>query len=460
MPAGTPYISTDPTTGQMIATYPDGTVVPVNPAAAPMMETQPSQAIGVPQHALPGDTRGTTAPDPRFEAISPTPAGGTDGVSGSATPGRRSYGGGQDYDGGGYRTSSRYGSSYGGASSTPRYADGSVPGQTRIPGGSSGGRVDEAPTYRETIYSPSGAMAGPLGVRAPDSETPSSMTRRAFDSSGRSYAERGTHTSPIYDKFAAKGQAMESKVRGMASAIQGKLSGTSSGYSSGGSSYGGSSYGGSSYGSTKVQEPKEPAMRGLAKHMDPVQAMEVGSHPTFMLPKLFPNVSGASPFYQNLASMPAAQLAMLSKRSFDGGPSDLVNAVGKFYQNAGGPDSDLPDFNDVMANLQHPGKGVSTMFEGEKFRPNMARRGESESYTNPGYVYGKEPPPAGIAATSYGTMLDAALSLLPMETAAKYGSAPGGYGSYLIDKWGGKALKRPAGKGKPINSWVGKRIGL
>lgn len=66
-----------------------------------------------------------------------------------------------------------------------------------------------------------GASAGPFGVQSPRADVPSMMERRAFDEHGRAYAERGTHTSPMYDKFAAKGNAMEAKVRGMADNIQG-----------------------------------------------------------------------------------------------------------------------------------------------------------------------------------------------------------------------------------------------
>ena len=43
-------------------------------------------------------------------------------------------------------------------------------------------------------------------------------------------------------------------------------------------------------------------------------------------------------------------------------------------------------------------------------------------------------------------------------TAQKYGVASGGWGSYLLDKWASKAMKRPPGKGKPVYRYVGKKL--
>ena len=190
-------------------------------------------------------------------------------------------------------------------------------------------------------------------------------------------------------------------------------------------------------------------MRGLAKGMDPTQAANIGLHPSFLLPKLFPGFSGASPLYQSLADLPAAQLGML-RGNWKGTPSSTVNAIGSVYEKIG-KDSWFPSADKMLGNLAKPGKGIEEMFGGVK-----AGRGDQESYTAPGYQYGMEPLNASYAADQYGALLDAALLPLASETAAKYGSE--GYGGWLIDKWGSKALKKPAGKGKPIYASVGRKL--
>jgi hypothetical protein len=90
--------------------------------------------------------------------------------------------------------------------------------------------------YRPQVTQPdTGASAGPFGVQSPRADVPSQFAQRAFDSSGRAYADRGSHTSPLYDALRAKGDAMAARVRGMADTILGgAAAGGSSGYSSGG----------------------------------------------------------------------------------------------------------------------------------------------------------------------------------------------------------------------------------
>jgi hypothetical protein len=57
-------------------------------------------------------------------------------------------------------------------------------------------------------------------------------------------------------------------------------------------------------------------------------------------------------------------------------------------------------------------------------------------------------------------LLDAALSGAPQAMRTKYSSEPGsgGWGAYLIDRWGSKAMKKPAGKAKPTYKSVGRRL--
>jgi hypothetical protein len=440
-----PVYSVDPTTGEEIITYPDGTVEPVtgNFESAPVA----SRPAGTEQtDANPAVTTGGFVPvtdtsTPVTAPVSDTsdaPASGSTYSPRGGYSGRRSYDSGGGYDGspdgylpqyanGGLHPSRTGGTDLAGLGDRIRAANGQPPGSS----------------YREQIYSPSGASAGPFGTSAPSEGAAGADW--AFTPSGHPTSGGGGGTHPLYDRLRAKGQAMESRVRGMASGFG---SGGGGGYSSGGYSSGGYSA------AAPPETPKPPRMHGeWAKGLDPTQAMELAYRPTFLLPTVFPKMSGASPAYQLLSDMPAYQLGILSKRGFDGGPSDVANAVGNFYEGAGGPKNDLPEFDKVFRNLSDPksGGGIDQMFSGVE-----AGRGDQESYTSPGYVYGGEPPAAGIAAQSYTSMVDAALSLLPAPTAMKYGSE--GYGGYLMDKWGSRALKRPAGKGQPINTWVGKRL--
>ncbi len=191
-------------------------------------------------------------------------------------------------------------------------------------------------------------------------------------------------------------------------------------------------------------------MRGRwAKGLDPSQAAGLSLRPTAMLPRVWGGLSGADPAYQRLANLPAAQLAMLSN-GYTGTSQSLANTVGRVYNQAG--KGTLPSTGKLVGNLTSS-KGINEMFGGVK-----AGKGDQESYTNPGYVYGQEPLMLGEAATTLGGLLDASLINEPLTTQAKYGSAPGAWGSYLIDKGSSKALKKPAGKGKPLNTYVGKRL--
>lgn len=193
-------------------------------------------------------------------------------------------------------------------------------------------------------------------------------------------------------------------------------------------------------------------MRGRwARGLDPSQAAGLSYRPTAMLPRVFGGgFSPANPVYTRLATMPAAQMAMLSGH-YKGTPESLANSLGTLY--AGAARSKLPSTSRMIGQLTH-GKGVTAMFAGEK-----AGKGDYESYTNPGYVYGAEPLPMGEAASTVAGLLDAALYGEPLSVQLKYnGTTPGSWGSYLIDKGSAKAMKKPAGKGTPLNRWVGRRI--
>ncbi len=168
-----------------------------------------------------------------------------------------------------------------------------------------------------------------------------------------------------------------------------------------------------------------------------------------MLPRALPGLTPADPLYGRLADLPAGQIATLM--GGQGTPEDIANNLGKLYERAG-TQGWLPSTDRLLKNLGR-GKGIETMFEGQKAGPN-----DMASYAQPGYVYGQEPMPMGEAAYTYGGLLDAALFQEPLATAAKYGVESGGWGSYLVDKWASKALKKPPGKGTPIYKSVGRKL--
>lgn len=215
--------------------------------------------------------------------------------------------------------------------------------------------------------------------------------------------------------------------------IQGAIGGGSSGYSSG-------------YDDGGI--PRPDRLRGpYARGLDPTQAAGLTLHPTAMLPRVFPNLTPADPLYGRLASLPVGQWAAILGR---GTPQSIANKTGSIYQRAAA--GATPSTTRLLRNLRQGG-GIEDMFEGVKAGPR-----DSESFAQPGYVYGQEPMPMGEAAYAYGNLLDAALSSEPLLTAEKYGVASGGWGSYLVDKWASKAMKRKPGRGKPIFRSVGSRL--
>jgi hypothetical protein len=107
----------------------------------------------------------------------------------------------------------------------------------------------------------------------------------------------------------------------------------------------------------------------------------------------------------------------------------------------------------MQRSLVHS-KGINAMFSGQK-----AGKGDYESTLAPGYAYGQEPLPMGEAAGTMAGLLDAMLINESLPVQAKYsGSMPGSWGSYLIDKGSSKALGKKAGRGVPLNKFVGRRI--
>ena len=226
--------------------------------------------------------------------------------------------------------------------------------------------------------------------------------------------------------------------------IQGALQGAGFGNASSTSS---SAYDPHLYDTPTPKTPKPEPMHGPWAHgLDPGQAAGLVYDPTAMLPRVFKNLDPSNPMYAELSDLPVGAWGLISGK---GTPQSIANKVGNLYQNAG-TTGHVPAPGSLLHDLTR-GKGLEDMFQGVK-----AGKGDAQSYYNPGYVSGKEPMPMGTATQTFGPLLDAALWGLPADTAAKYGST--GPGAYLIDKWGSKALKKPAGAGKPIYRYVGRHM--
>lgn len=134
-----------------------------------------------------------------------------------------------------------------------------------------------------------------------------------------------------------------------------------------------------------------------------------------------------------------------------GTPQSTTNRIGTIYHRAG-TSGDLPSTQRLLRGFTR-GRGTQDMIMGVK-----AGKGDYPSSIAPGYVYGQEPMSATEAVGTAGPLLDAALYGLPLNVQAAYGSGPGGWGSYLFDRWASKAMKRPAGKGPSVTRYVGRRL--
>ena len=396
MPAGSPYITLDPNTGQTVAIYPDGSVVPVSQSAAPTGGTDGSQG-----------QQGASRPveqqeEPWFAGAVPEPAG-----SGWATGTDRPSVGGDES--GGYANASGY---EGFAGGLPNYANGR--------------------NWEDIIPTPGGEVAGTQFLAAgrydgSDGGYPSGGFVRGIGQGARGGSGGGGGgASDLYYQ-------LRGKLQGIAGNLMGGSS--SSGYSS-------------DYSSPRA--PKERMRGEYARGLNATQAAGLSLRPTALLPHVFKGLSPADPLYNRLAALPAAQMSMLMG-GYSGSSEDLANNLGNLYE--GAARGNLPSTGKMIGQLGKS-KGINEMFGGVK-----AKGGAMESYTSPGYAYGQEPLAMGEAAYTLSGLLDAALYNEPLRTQMKYGgSAPGSWGGYLIDKGSSKALGKKAGKGTNLNKYVSRRI--
>jgi hypothetical protein len=215
-----------------------------------------------------------------------------------------------------------------GTASVPTYRDGSTHpafgGAPRVPGGqwasqSSGG------SNQEQVHVPGGASAGPFNTSAaPAPRQQAQGGGTFFNKDGLS--GKGGGTSPLYDKFRAKGDAMAGKVRSMGTG------GTSS------SSY---NYPSSNY---KPYEPETPKMKGFARKFEPEQALGLYSRPSMMMPRIAPGFMPENPRYGDIESLPMTELTMLT-----GGKKLSAPKVDE-YGNLTAKDRSLSDFTNALAD--------------------------------------------------------------------------------------------------------------
>lgn len=218
-----------------------------------------------------------------------------------------------------------------GTAPRPSYANGVQnplwSGQPLTPGGTYRGPNGGSSGYQKQVSVPGGAAAGPFETRG--AYPPSQHSYGGDSTSGGGGANAGAN-SPI-------GQKLESKVRGMASKIQGFGSPNSSGYSSSGYS--------SNYKAPNPYEPGTPRMRGLASKLDPTAAAGLYSNPQMMMERVAPNLNGASNRYSEISSLPASELALLT------GGNKLSAPKRDLYGNLTDKDRSLSDYSNSLASL-------------------------------------------------------------------------------------------------------------
>jgi hypothetical protein len=338
--------------------------------------------------------------------------------------------------------------------STPTYRDGSQHplqgGQPRIPGGmyrGPAGAVDGG-SGPQQVFVPGGAAAGPYDTSAAHNRP--WQAEKALAGASRPWLRdsgRGSNAHPMYSamrsKLSAKGNAMEAKVRGMASGMGsggGGSAPSSSGYSSGSNKAYARQQHQYNQDAREQQRAYEDGsylydsykMRGFSKKMDPQQAEGLMYRPSMLLPKVAKGLPSTSPRYKDVAALPAAQLSMLrygSRGKAKDGPSQFTNNLAKFYEQAAGS-GNLPSYDQLTGNLA-TAKRKSPL---------------GAMFTNQ---------PLGFGAQNYESMVTAIMGstgLDPRMAAARTETTQG-----LIDQYGSRMLKKPAKKAQPINRWVAKR---
>jgi hypothetical protein len=327
---------------------------------------------------------------------------------------------------------------------------------------------------------------------------------RAFNEKGHPI-EGGRGTSPMYDRMRARGASLRDRLEGAAARIR---SGAQSFGGGGAQSYGGGgsqSYGG---GSTRQRQSRQsqrielPATRTRYKDVfgvNPLQANDLWGAPTTMIPRAVKGLDPRSPEYAHLANLPAAEMAMLmgGKGGGLGTTTTLRGQKDPSYTDRGAYRAGRPGTNVTTVRASGPGAALARnlptlygraaekgwlpstgrmlrnlgssgvtdeLFGGvaydERGAEQRMRHGRMpltyESSTVKGYEAGREPMPVGTARTTLMGLLDAALYSEPTAVGMKYGST--GWGGYLADRGGGRALGQPPGRGRTLNRTLTSRL--
>jgi hypothetical protein len=256
------------------------------------------------------------------------------------------------------------------------------------------------------------------------------LTQRAFNSSGRPYGG-GSGGGGGYD------------VRGMIADARSSLMGKVGGM------FGGESAAAPAGGSYQfpTADAVKPRMRGMARGMDPEQAGAVLARPSLMLPKLSRGVDPNSPFYDTMESLPASQIALLTtsgrKATEKNKLSQQINATGDVYQGK------VPDYETLVRGLTHAKKNSAL---GQLMKPPKVGSaldptgGTGDYYTSP-LTTATDTLSGLIGAIGQASNLDDRVISAQMDE-----------GNYLIDKFGGKALKSKPSKMPMLNKKVGKKL--
>lgn len=285
------------------------------------------------------------------------------------------------------------------------------------------------PSYRQQVYVPGGAAAGydTRAARAPRGGN----ANYGGSGGGGASGGGGGGASSLYWAWRNK--------------LMSKL------YPGSGSGYSGSSYPSSS---SAYQAPPEPKMRGFAHRFDPTEAQAFASRPSMMIPLVDKGLDSASPFYQDVASMPLGQLALLQGAHKRTTPltstSDYVNALHRTTSNIVNQEQ-LPSFDQMMHDLTHA-KRNSVL--GTQLQPQVP-----ESWTQyPGQTkknYQWYTPPLQTALGTVSSVLGAATSLgLDDRSAAAVMS----YANGQLDKYGAKMAKKPPYRLKDLGRKLGHAI--
>jgi hypothetical protein len=207
-------------------------------------------------------------------------------------------------------------------------------------------------------------------------------------------------------------------VRGLISAWRSKL--TSSLYPGSGSS---------SSGYSAYPEPPQSTMRGAAKGMNPDQAYGLYYRPSMMLPRVAPGLDPASPNYADIASLPATQLANLTKGARGGDSlSHFTNSLASVYDRVANREQWF-DQDKMAANLTYPNSRSAL---GQQSQLPASQQADA-FLANVGAIFNTTTDPATSAAMQ-------------------------AYASTLADKWGARALNKQPGRGRSLAEYAGKRL--